>query len=458
MRLHPFPLGLRTVILLAFSGVFAVWLASAFMFVSRMSRVDTQAAALRAQVLNNEHLLSTVSTETLLSAVYLRDVLLDPSPANRASFEGRLGEIRTEVDGAVSEYVPLVEAESERRQWERLQRELRAYWDSMPSTLTLADLHTQADARALLRESVVPRRESIIRLAADIHDLGRRGLEQARQELEQERQTLRQRAWQISSVAALVGMGIALLATRHVGRLQVTIRGQQVRDEQQKVELARLSSRLMETQEQERRRIARELHDDVGQALGAIKLELASAERQLSAGSPAHLLDEARAITDQALQAVRDVSQVLHPSMLDDLGLPDTVDWYLKGFERRSTVRTQLTVDGIAGRLPQDVAVCAYRVIQEATTNISRHAEATVCRVTLTARPGAIEIVIEDDGRGFDSVATGRRGLGLVSVRERVAGLGGRMALDSRPGRGTRMSIELPISGDDHDDTADTHR
>ena len=430
-----------------------MWLVSAFVLVDRMTEADIRGADIRAQLLRNEHLLSTVSTQVLLSAVYLRDTLFDPSPDRRAPFDRQLRESRALVEEAIKEFVPAVESEEERRHWAGLQRELAGYWASMPQPETLSAVRGPAEALSLLRGSVIPRREAIIRLAAEIHELGRQGLEREQAALAQQRRLLRRRIWQISSAAALLGIGIAFVAARYAGQLEATIRDQHARDIHQKQELERLSSRLMAAQEVERRRIARELHDDVGQALSAIKLELASVGRQPDGSVNGQALDEARAITDHAIQAVRDVSQLLHPSTLDDLGLPDTVDWYLKGFARRSEVRSTLNLEGLSDPLPQDVSVCAYRVIQEATTNIARHSGATSCRVTLAQRPGWLEVVIEDDGMGFDPAAPGGRGLGLVSVRERVAGLGGHTKLDSRPGRGTRLAIELPIPRDAHDDT-----
>jgi signal transduction histidine kinase len=459
LKLRTPRLGLRTLFLLAFLGVFLAWVFSALVLVDRMRQVDDRGAGIREELLSNEHVLSTVSTQVLLGAVYLRDAIQDPRPDRGASFEKQIAEIRGRVDRAVGDYVAGVTSPEERRRWRQLQTEIDNYWASMPSVLTISAVRSPADASDVLRDDVIPRREAIIRLADDIHELGRRGLEQDQLDLRAERQVLRRRVWQISGVGFLVGMGIAFFAARHAGRLEHMIRTQLEMDRRQKFELERLSARLMEVQEQERRRLSRELHDDVGQALSAIKLELAAVEQKAGDSSLTGRLSEARAMTDQALQAVRDVSRLLHPSMLDDLGLTDTVEWYLKAFSKRSQVRSDLAVEGTIGRLPPDVALCAYRVIQEATTNIARHADAASCRVAIASRPDSLEVVVEDDGLGFDPDQVGHRGLGLVSIRERVAGLGGHMALDSRPGRGTRLLIELPLAGgDDHDDGADSDR
>jgi signal transduction histidine kinase len=148
---------------------------------------------------------------------------------------------------------------------------------------------------------------------------------------------------------------------------------------------------------------------------------------------------------------VRDLSQLLHPSMLDDLGLPDTLKWYLHGFSQRTGVRAELVQDQMDERLAPEVEVSAYRIIQEALTNVAKHAHATLCRVYVQRLPHSLLITVEDDGVGADaqgrlSEANGR-GLGLVGIRERASALSGTVGFDSASGKGTRLTVELPLAG-----------
>ena len=201
----------------------------------------------------------------------------------------------------------------------------------------------------------------------------------------------------------------------------------------------------MTAQEEERRTIARELHDEVGQVLTAIKVELAVAEHAIGAQRPA--LADARAITERAIHTVRDLSHLLRPPLLDDLGLPDTLEWYVKGFRKRHGILVDFFHDRSIGQLSRDADVAAYRIVQEALTNIVKHANATHCRVTLTPASGAVRLLIEDDGRGFDVAAVSQgqlRGMGLLGIRERVTQLNGTFRIDSQPGHGTRLIVELP--------------
>jgi signal transduction histidine kinase len=246
-------------------------------------------------------------------------------------------------------------------------------------------------------------------------------------------------------------VAIALLATLYAGRLERRLQEQRARDVETARDLQRLSSQLLTAQEEERRTIARELHDEVGQVLTAIKVELAMAQRTVeAAGGSGEALHDARAITDGALHTVRDLSRLLHPSMLDDLGLPATIDWYLKGFGRRHGVRIELLKDGMDERLSPETEAAIYRIVQEALNNVAKHAQATTCRVFLQRLTHSVLVTVEDDGVGFraeEAAAPGSlRGIGLVSVRERVAQLRGDMRLETAPGKGTRLTVEVPAS------------
>src|SRR5690606_19305724 len=138
---------------------------------------------------------------------------------------------------------------------------------------------------------------------------------------------------------------------------------------------------------------------------------------------------EARAIAETTLQSVRDMSQLLHPSMLDDFGLPEALAAYLRSFSKRTGIKAQLTHDHLESRLPADVEVCIYRIVQEALTNVARHSGALTCSVSVTRGADAVTLVIEDSGRGIaggaDRLVAARRGLGLIGMRERAQALSG---------------------------------
>jgi signal transduction histidine kinase len=283
--------------------------------------------------------------------------------------------------------------------------------------------------------------------------LHRDAFQQQQAEVAQLHQALRQRIWWTSSVAVAFGLAIAFFAARYAARLEWRIRQQHLQERQHKRDLQRLSAELVHAQEDERRKIGRDLHDEIGQALMTIKLDLGLVERSGHViGAAAEALAEARSTNDHAIQSVRDLSQLLHPAMLDDFGLAVTLDAYLRRFSQRTGVRSELVLDRMDGRLASEVEVCVYRVAQEALTNVAKHAQASSCWIYLQRLPHSLLVTIEDDGVGMTPEGTDRtadrHGVGLVGVRERIARLGGAFQLETNVGRGTRLTIELPVSVD----------
>ena len=222
---------------------------------------------------------------------------------------------------------------------------------------------------------------------------------------------------------------------------------------QQRTQLRALTSQLTEVQERERRQLARELHDEMGQALTAIHMNLAAITKALPAeASPAlrERLTEAGQLTDQTLEQIRELSLDLRPPMLDDLGLLPTLRWYIKRYSTRMNIRAELGVLGLEKRLPSAIETALYRVLQEALTNVARHAQATTVQIQLRYNPFTVMAQIEDNGCGFvvDSALapeSGGKGMGLLGMRERVTLLGGTFHIESMTGKGTQLWLEIPL-------------
>ena len=261
---------------------------------------------------------------------------------------------------------------------------------------------------------------------------------------------VRVRFLQVVTGALVMGIGIAWFAFWHVGRLERELHRQRLAETETRRELERLSARLVDAQEEERRNLARELHDEIGQALTAIKMDVGIALRSAATDARSRAsLDEARTIVESTLQSVRDMSQLLHPSMLDDFGLPETLAAYLRSFSKRTGIRSQLALEGLDSRLPAEIEVCVYRIVQEALTNVARHSSASSCSVNVTRRADVVTLVIEDTGRGItgagNRIAEARRGLGLIGMRERAQALSGRFSIENRSEGGTRISVTVPV-------------
>jgi signal transduction histidine kinase len=203
--------------------------------------------------------------------------------------------------------------------------------------------------------------------------------------------------------------------------------------------------RVVEAQELERRRLARELHDETGQALTSILLGLKPLEAALADEESRTALAELREHVVAALQDVRRLAVELRPAVLDDFGLVPALERLTDAFAEQTNIRVDLHSALGETRLPTEVETALYRVVQESFTNILKHANAQNVSVSLTRRDSGVAAVIEDDGNGFDP-RTGREGgIGLLGMRERLALLDGRLEVESRPGAGTTVVAEVPV-------------
>ena len=216
--------------------------------------------------------------------------------------------------------------------------------------------------------------------------------------------------------------------------------------------LRELTARLMQSQDEERRRIARELHDSVGQSLAAMTMNMTAVSREID-----RLAQIKKAVTEtlelaQGMsQEVRTVSYLLHPPLLDEAGLASALRWYVEGFSERSNIQVQLDVPEDFERLPQEIETALFRTVQECLTNIHRHSASPVARIQLSHSSDGVELAVSDEGRGMPSEkldkvkASGTPGVGIRGMRERLHQLGGSLEIQS-DGNGTQVKVCLPVS------------
>jgi signal transduction histidine kinase len=212
--------------------------------------------------------------------------------------------------------------------------------------------------------------------------------------------------------------------------------------------LETFSQKLIETQEGERQRVARELHDEIGQVLTAIRLNLNAVQHSLNSSPVAQKLDESMAIIDRALQQVRELSLDLRPMALDDLGLVAALRWYVDREAQRRGFAPEFSA-GDLERLPPELETACFRIAQEALTNVVRHAKAKYVRVELSQSGDELHLIVRDDGIGFDPAGIGGSPsdvkLGLLGMRERALIVGGTIEVVSAPGKGTEVHSRFPL-------------
>jgi signal transduction histidine kinase len=210
-------------------------------------------------------------------------------------------------------------------------------------------------------------------------------------------------------------------------------------------QLRALSHRLVELQESERRLVARELHSEIGQLLAGLKLGLETRLRTQSEAGSGHPV-ELLMLVDELIGRVRKLSLDLRPGLLDDLGLLPALLWHFDRYTALTQVRVTFEHAGVEGRFPPAVETAAYRIVQEALTNVARHAGVQEARVRLVAQPGILVAQVEDAGKGFHHAALARdAAAGLTGMQERAQLLGGRLLVETAPGAGTRLTAELPL-------------
>jgi PAS domain S-box-containing protein len=212
-------------------------------------------------------------------------------------------------------------------------------------------------------------------------------------------------------------------------------------------EMKRLTGRLLEAQEVERRRVARELHDDINQGLALLSMEmdLLARSRPVSAAEIADRLQGISGRVKELSSSVHDLSHQLHPSKLEHLGLVAAVRGLCRELEHSHGLQVKFTHHPDPGEVPVDTALCLYRIVQEALRNVVRHSGTDHAVVELNGTPDGIRLRVSDDGIGFDPTAHGNGGLGLVSMRERLYLIGGQMVINSRPAGGTRIDVRVPL-------------
>lgn len=439
---------LRTALLAGFGLTVSLWFVASSVVSARLARSGREAEVLSARYLDAQETLATVRAQVLIVSVSVRDALLDPDPRPVRDYRADIDAVYLDIDDRLERYVPVLGHSDETSRVQRMRDEIRAFHRASVEVLSTDSSSWRTEARRLLQR-LLPKRASIITVSEELQALNRAVFVEQQRETRVLQVRLQEQVLLVFGAALAISILIAAAALRQGLRLERRLVEQREREKRIATDLHRLSTGIQRIQEDERRRVARELHDEIGQALSAVNLELTAADRQLQrAGVTQHLLADAHGLVDGAVRAVRDLSQLLHPSVLDDLGLSAAIGSLLRSFSRRSGVETSFEEQGISARFDPAVERAVYRVVQEAVTNVARHAQARRMAVRLQYAAGRLLAMIEDDGVGFEIGEIGRGdrepGLGVLGMRERMKPLGGTLTIDSAVGAGTRLRVEIP--------------
>jgi signal transduction histidine kinase len=330
-----------------------------------------------------------------------------------------------------------------------LRRSLDEFWavvDPVPRTMLALPNERQFE---FLQREIVPRRGELYAALIQLSAADQQRLQEYQREFAAARRLAARRLVVMLAVGVLLGIVVARFSLRYAENLEQQAERHFAEVEEARRELQQLSARLLEIEEEGRRRLSRELHDEIGQTLALLQIEISHVQALLPAQPEAarDRLRRARELAERTVQTTRNISLLLRPTLLDDLGLAPALQFQLEDFLRRSGIACDFAEEGVSDRLPDAVKTCVYRVVQEALHNCEKHSGASSVRVAVRQLPDCLLAEIEDNGRGF--VAGQRRnGLGLLGLRERAAAAGGTLVIESAPGRGTRIALRIPLAAE----------
>jgi len=372
-------------------------------------------------------------------ATALRDMADRVEPYPVVYWRQTFDRLRADLDEAIALENTLAPAERPEAQQLRLRESVNRFWSALDQVFAQAGAGDEDGALARVRTSVGAQHLELVGLVSQFLVLNNRVQEEASQRNREVYERV------VGEIVVLVAALLVLVALIGVYTIWANRRAFQ--------EVARLSEqlrtlswRMLRIQEDLQQSFSRELHDEFGQVFTAIGMLLGRVKRNLPADSSLGAdVEEVRGIAQQTLERIRVQSRLLHPTVLDDFGLEKAVEWYVEQFGRQHDIATHFEVAGPIGVVPPESTIHIYRIVQEALTNVSKHAGAKEAWVRLAQRNGRLALAIEDRGRGLPAGDAVARGVGLVSMRERAELMGGTFAIRSATPRGVIVDVEVPL-------------
>jgi signal transduction histidine kinase len=415
-------------------------------------RIHQQILSVEDNYRNIENLVEGIRAASSQVTLLLRDRLLE-SKNSATDYSRQLAEVRSKTDASV-EQLSALRPQQDSKVLERLEGALHAYLDAVAIEFRASPAN-RADSGSV-RERFQGQSRNVFAVTEELGKLNEENFESRRRALNASVQNLQNEIWETMLTALVLGAIIAGASVFRISSLEKESAASRKATEQAEERLRHLSQQLVSSQEQERKSLSRELHDEIGQLLTALRMELGNLERAhaTNGGDLTPHLEQAKKLAESTLRTTRDIAMGLRPAMLDILGLGPALEWQAREYSRRYHTPIQLKVDGDLKDLPDRHRTYLYRIVQEGLTNCARHAQAKNIRVSLQDTLGQLAVTVEDDGVGFDQHSGVVYGLGLLGITERVRELCGNIAIASEPGKGTRLEVVLPLDRAKPEDAA----
>ena len=440
----------RTVLRTGFGVVIGLLFLSTITAYRIQDSFSKQTVEIHHRYVHQQEVITNLRRNLWQSGIIARDFFLNVNANKSQTYLMQLEKLEQETSGFFQEMRRL-------RHGDRAVDDLKAKFDDTFQVLrsSAAAGLDESQEYAFVQEQIVPRRDAASVLLRQLERANENSLTESEEQFSATRRASLQRLLVLLGLGLLVGIMVTAFSLNYSENLERQSAAHLTEVSRAKRDLEKLSARLMEIQEEERRRLSRELHDEIVQTLAVLKMEIMQVQSVANTRLPEvrENLARARDLAEQTVRTVRNITLLLRPSLLDDLGLGPALQWQTEEFKRRTGVSCELTEIGLQEDLPEAVKTCVYRVTQEALHNCEKHANATKVQVKVEQTRNLLTVEVVDDGVGFQrpldgadlkEAAFGRLSFGILGMRERAASLGGKLHMFSSPGHGARVMLELP--------------
>jgi signal transduction histidine kinase len=439
----------RTVLRAGYGSVIALLLFASVEAYRIQNTVSEQHVEIYRRYVQQDAAVAQLRRTIWLAGNYVRDFFIKTSPAEADLLKKQLVELEKQSQEALEEIDKLRPSGAARR---GLDIHLDEFWRAVrpiPQTMLNA---SDAEQYAFVQEEIVPRRSSVSNVLRELTAAEQQALQQSEADFGELRRSATRRLIFMLGFSVILALAVSRLSLRYSESLEKEKNRQYEEAVRARREQEQLSARLLEIEEDGKKKLSRELHDEIGQTLAVLQIEItnALAVADKPSGAVKERLRRARDLAERIVQTVRNIALLLRPALLDDLGLVPALQWQLEDFGRRSGITCDFSGDGVDDMLPDSVKTCVYRVVQEALHNCEKHAGANRVSVALHQLPDSLVVEVRDNGRGFElnekSMPRRNAGLGILGMRERAARMGGTMTIETSPGRGTHLIMRIPLA------------
>ncbi len=390
-------------------------------------------------------LLLRVQNDLNTIGLKLRDMTEAPRTLGIAVYRDDFARLRTDLNDAIHAEAKLAPEIRRADRQAALMESLNRFWKTSDQVFAAAIAGHEASARALASTKLSQEQSALATRVSYLLERNEEAEERADQKVASIYDGVERDIY-----AFLAGTMLAIVVTS----LYLIYSNRKIFDKLESLSRQRrvLAARLITVQEEVLRSVSRELHDEFGQILTAVGAMLARAEKKgVPPDSPLRTeLSEVRQITHNTLEKMRSLSQMLHPSVIDDYGLAKGIEWYTEVFQRQTGIQTTASVSGDPVRITGQPAIHCFRIVQEALTNAAKHSGAKSADIQMIFSSDTLTVHVRDFGRGMPPSKKAKPGLGLIAMQERAELLCGILKISSRPGAGTTVSLVLPLRPEDH--------